>query len=193
MRLHWNRYIHRNKEGYSDCQLVTALNAHYHLYGEQYCTQCSKEYDDLVELTGCRAGGAINIERAHKLLGIEVIWSGNSLLDLPAEMPLPMEWNVWDWGYGFHSTLIIEHDPRSDCVRVTNFRNVTDSYGWMFRSDMKKYENFSTQRGHRLFRLFGITGDPWNRNIKRMWKKEEKRWFTMMRDHYQEKLDGRAS
>lgn len=192
MRRVWYKYIKENKKDYGDCQLVTALNAYYYLTGDQYCKQGSDKYEELVNLTGCRSGSATNIERAYRKLGIEIIWVGNHLLSLTqladGKIALPLEWNVWDWGYGFHSTLIVEFEPRSDCIRVTNFKKVTDSFGWMFRKDMHKYSNFSIERDHRLFRLFGLKGDPWNQSIKRLWRKEEKRWFTMMRDLYDKKL-----
>ena len=48
MKRSWNKYINKNK--YSECQLITALNAYYYLTGKQYCKQDSKEYENLVDL-----------------------------------------------------------------------------------------------------------------------------------------------
>lgn len=147
-----------------------------------------------MELSGCIAGSATNIERVHKLLGIEVIWQGISLLTLKGlagSVPLPLEWNTWEWNYGWHSTLIVEWEPRTHSVRATNFSKITGGGGWLFEEDMHQYENFSTMRDYRLFRLFGLRGEPWNRVIKASWKAEQKRWFTMMRDLYNDRLEGK--
>jgi len=182
----WRKYIHRNSTQ-GDCQLVTALNAYYYLTGDVYCTKDSKEYNQLVDLTRCRYGSAIHIEKAYKRLGIEIVWSGISLLDImiDGEIALPIEWNTWSWEYGFHSTLIV--DQKGYNIRVTNFSKIAPD-GWMPDRSAHLYGNFSIEADHKLFRLFGIKGDPWNEAIKRAWKKEEKRWFTMMRDQYNKKI-----
>lgn len=189
MKRDWKKYLHHNKRGYGDCQLITALNACYYITGKQYCAQDSEEYEKLVNITGCRHGAAINIERAHKRLGIEVIWSGNSIFDLMEilnvkRIPLPLEWNVWSWGYGFHSTLIVDHVPKCRCFRITNFNKETNPDGWIFEWDMYKYSNFSNQRGAELFRLFSLKGDPINRPTKIKWKKQKKEFFNIYKKFY---------
>jgi hypothetical protein len=182
----WAKYINKNKTC-GDCQLVTALNAYYYLTGEQWCKQDSAEYERFIDLSGCRAGSAINIDRVYQELGIEIIWSGINLLDLMVgtKIILPVEWSTWSWEYGFHSTLIVNQKGYN--IRVTNFSKIAPN-GWMPERSAHLYENFSMERDHRLFRLFGIKGDPWNQIIKKMWKREEKRWFTMMRDLYENRL-----
>jgi hypothetical protein len=189
MKKDWNKYIHQNKKGYGDCQLVTALNAYYHLTGKQYCAQDSKEYEKLVDLTGSRHGAAVSIEKAHKKLGIEIIWSGNTIHDLKEvlsykKVPLPLEWNVWSWGHGFHSTLIVDYVHKCRCFRITNFNSETNPEGWMFEWDMYKYSNFSNQRGAELFRFFSLKGDPRNRSIKTQWKKQRREFFNIYKKFY---------
>lgn len=185
----WQKYIQHNKTC-RDCQLVTALNAYCYLTGEQWCQQNSNEYERLLDLTKCRHGAAICIENAHKELGIEIIWSGISLYDVKlystdGSLILPMEWNTWSYEYGFHSNLIV--DQNKDKVRVTNFSKVNPA-GWTLERDMPKYENFSVVREYNLFRLFGIQGDPWNKEIKKMWLNEKQQWFIMMRNLYIDRI-----
>lgn len=203
MKRDWNKYIKKNKPGHGDCQLVSALNAYYFLTGRQYCTQDSDEYDELVKITRCRHGTAINIEKAHRKLGLDIIWSGNSLFSLMGALSqsrhrkkgfrilkgirLPIEWNVWEWGYGYHSTLIVNQEPKTRCVRVTNFDKVTTPEGWMFEWDMHKYESYSTQRDHKLFRLFALRGKSENKAIKLRWRRQQKQWAQNRKDHFTSK------
>lgn len=74
----WKNYINRQK--YSECQIITALNAYYYLTGEVYCKQDSQEYDDLIYLCGARSGSAIGVEKnVHKKLGLKIIGYSNFL------------------------------------------------------------------------------------------------------------------
>lgn len=84
-RLNWNKYLHRNKTGEADCQLVTALNAYYYLTGKLYCSQDSKEYERLRKLAGVVAGPAIHIEKIHKELGMITVNKYKSLYDITFE------------------------------------------------------------------------------------------------------------
>lgn len=68
----WDKYLNNNSkiEKYSmDCQLVTTINAYYHLTGN-IIKQYSKQYKKLAELCGCCYGSCINIKKAWDLLGI---------------------------------------------------------------------------------------------------------------------------
>ena len=189
------RYLTKNKTS-GDCQLVTAVNAHTCLTGKLYCDQDSDEYERLVDLSGCRHGSAIRIDKVHRKLGLTVVWQGNNLLDLrrafdnyakPA-LPLPIEWNNWSWEYGMHSTLIVDYVAKCETVRVLNFDRVTGYGGWMFVDDMHKYEDYSMQRKHESFRFFRLVGDPDNRRLKRAWRKERDAWFEQHRKFYANKL-----
>ena len=70
--MNWNIYIKENTqkpEHLHDCQLVTAVNAYYHLTGN-IIKQDSDEYKELIDITGCNHGTCINVQRAWKKLGI---------------------------------------------------------------------------------------------------------------------------
>jgi hypothetical protein len=190
MRRTWSKYINKNK--YSECQLITALNAYYYLTGKQYCQQDSQEYEDLVDLVHARHGGAISIEKAWKKLGIEIVWEGISLWDFldkdkTPSLQLPIEFNIWSKGYGFHSTLIVDYNRKCDALRITNFKKETTSQGWIFREDVYKYQSFCDQLDYDTYRMFGLKGDKSNTSLKREWKKDKKKFFKVYRDRYIEK------
>ena len=156
MSIDWNKVINKNK--YSECQLITALNAYYVLTGN-YIEQDSERYEELVDLVSARHRSAIGIEKAWKELGLVVLKEGNSLFDFTTGDPenafsLPLEYSIWHKRYGFHSTLIIAYEPKSDAVMVTNFDKVTTSFGWMFREDMYLYEKACGDKP--IYRLFGL-------------------------------------
>ena len=190
MKRNYGKYIDKNQTA-GDCQLVTAVNAYYFLTGKQWCKAKSDEYERLVDLTACRHGSAIHIEKAWNELGIEIVWEGNiwfNVEEILKKRRLPVEWNIWAWGYGFHSTLIVDYVKKSENIRVTNFRKVVLPSGWMSCYDMHKYENFSVQRDLKLFRIFALKGDPRNRTLKKEWKKEKKRWCEMHINLYRDML-----
>lgn len=150
MNRDWLKYI--NKNLYSECQLITALNAYYYLTGK-CIRQKSKRYEKLVDLVGARYGSAINIEKVWNKLGLRVIKEGNSLFDFkPTDLPL--EYSIWHKKYGFHSTLIVNYNIEVDAVQITNFDKVTNWLGWMFKEDMYMY---AEQCGDKpIYRLFGL-------------------------------------
>jgi hypothetical protein len=162
MAIEWDKIINKNK--YSECQLITALNAYYMLTGK-YIEQDSDRYEELVDLVGARHGSAIKIKDAWDELGLVVLKEFNSLFDFTTgdrkkPFPLPLEWSVWHKRYGFHSTLIISYEPKTDAVMVTNFDKVTTSFGWMFREDMYMYEQACGKKP--IFRLFGLKDENEN-------------------------------
>jgi len=180
-----SKYIWKNKIG-ADCQLVTAVNAYYYLTGELVD---DITYENYVDLCKCRNGSAISIEKVWKRLGIDIIWAGNSLLDfktrcygndLPIrikrerkkKIPLPLEFNIWHKDYGFHSTLIVDHEPRVDCYKITNFKSETSHDGWIFAEDIYKFERRMPNNNGVIFRLFGLKSDPISKEIKKLWKKQ---------------------
>jgi len=194
----WSKYINNNK--YSECQLITALNAYYCLTGKVYCKQDSQEYEDLVDLVGARHGAAIDIEKAWKKLGIEIVWEGFSLLDLKmyahrqatktggkSFLYLPIDFNNMSSRYRCHSTLIVDYEPRCDAYRITNFLKHTSPDGWIFGSDLYKYEDFIDIRDNDVYRLFGLKGDKKYKALTRHWQKSSKEWFKTYRDYYKTK------
>lgn len=187
MRKVWSKYINKNK--YSECQLITALNAYYYLTGKQYCKQDSQDYEDLVDLVKARHGAAICVEKAWKKFGIEIVWEGISLYDLfeKKTLRLPIEFNVWSKGYGFHSTLIVDYNTKCDALRITNFGRETNSQGWIFREDIYKYQSFCDQRDYEMFRVFALRGDKSTATLKREWKKKKKAFLKTYRELYIER------
>jgi len=152
----WREYL--NEQKYNECQLVTALNAYYYLTGKTI-KQDSKRYEELVDLAAARYGSAITIDRVFDKLGLVIIKESNNLFNFERKnkVLLPLEYNVWHKKYGFHSTLIVDHEPKSDAVRITNFKHETTLDGWLFREDLYKF----AMRVHfrKTYRLFGLKGE----------------------------------
>jgi hypothetical protein len=97
---------------------------------------------------------------------------------------MPMEWNNWSNEFGFHSTLTIDEIIRCGIVRVTGFNRVTND-GWIFKTEMYKYENYCTERDNRTFRLFRLVGDDDNKRIKRAWRSQHKEWKERHRTFFE--------
>lgn len=71
IRRTWMKYI--NRQLYSECALITALNAYYFLTGKQYCEMGDKTYEELVDLVMAREGAAIAPKKAWDVLEIKSI------------------------------------------------------------------------------------------------------------------------
>lgn len=161
----WEKYL--NKQLYSECQLVTAINAYYYLTGKTI-KQDSQEYEDLVDLVKARSGSAICIEKAYEKLGLITLKKEEWLWGLWDErkLLLPIGATIWHKKTGFHSVAIVDHCPKTDCIRVPNFRAVTSTDGWMFREDFYQYETritqgddgFNTKGKQWRYRVFGLKG-----------------------------------
>jgi predicted solute-binding protein len=138
MRL-WKNYI--NKQLYSECQLITAINAYYYLTGK-IIKQESQEYEDLVDLVKARNGSALYIKRVHEKLGLITLKKAGHLWDLwdDKKLLLPIGATVWHKKTGFHSVAIVEQCLKTDCIRIANFQDATSLDGWMFREDFYQYE-----------------------------------------------------
>lgn len=153
----WNKYINRQK--YSECSLITALNAYYYLTGRIYCKQDSQEYEDLVDLCCARHGAAISIEKVYKKLGLITLEKHKFLWNFSGKkLPLPIEVIIWHRLTGNHSILIVDHNSKCHAVQVTNFRYETRR-GWIFIDDLRLYENrcFSGNDN-----CINGKGKPWN-------------------------------
>lgn len=134
----WDDY--HNTQKYSECQLVSVVNALYCLTGTRI-GQDSKRYEKLVDLCKARHGSAIDIEAVHHKLNIIILrtFDKNSLhnyLTSGNKIKMPIEVTVWHHKTGLHSALIIDWSDACDAVRVTNFEAVTTAKGWVF------WENF---------------------------------------------------
>jgi hypothetical protein len=143
----WQKYL--NEQKYSECQLVSAINAAYYLRGRVVLND-SGEYEKLVDMVRARHGSAIGIERAHEYLKIVKDKTYPSWFDFTADLKrggfrFPAEVCVWEKHYGFHSVLVIDHEPKTNAVRVTNFKHQTSLSGWIFEED---FNLFACDRGH---------------------------------------------
>lgn len=141
----WENFKHRNTQNtdkyYADCQVVTAVNAYYFLTGEIIHTD-TERYFELCELAKACYGSAICIEKVHDELGLEVFDHTKAYLDMQSEdqqIKYPIEMSVWHPRCGFHSTLVVDCEPRCRAIRVVNFRWVTTGVGWMWEEDLNFY------------------------------------------------------
>ena len=161
MARRWKKYLNSNKTPF-DCQLVTAINAYYYLTGKTI-PQNSDQYDEFVKIAKCDHGAAIGIEKIWKKLNLKVIKKSRTLLDIQIEgsrlsskTPLPIEWRIWHKKTGFHSTLIVDECKKTQCFRVTNFKDVTSVRGWIFKEDMYMYSYPLGSKDYVCFKLFGL-------------------------------------
>jgi len=136
-------YITKNSlinEYSSDCQLVTAINAYYHLTGK-IIEHDSNEYQELAELAGCVYGSCINIKKVWDKLGICKDERYSNPFDISDNLKENcfIEVNIWHKHYGFHSIAIVDYIEKAKCVKVTNFKYVSSTEGWIFFEDLKPY------------------------------------------------------
>jgi len=136
-------YKYHNSQLYSECSLVTALNAQYYLTG-RFIKQDSAQYERLVDLCKARAGSAISIEKVYKRLKITIAqhfgsWFEYKLAFKKTKNLFPAEVKVWEKHYGFHSVCLVDREPKTGCFRVTNFRYQTSLMGWIFDEDFMHF------------------------------------------------------
>lgn len=157
MRREWEKYHNRQK--YSECQLVTALNIYYYLTGKSI-KQESKRYENLVDLCGARHGSAVHIEKVWKRLKIEPKQTFSGTFEFSDEkIPLPLEASAWHKQHGFHSVAIVDFEPKTKCIRVLNLRHETSVGGWLFFEDLYKFliNNPDLEEPRYKLRLFGLS------------------------------------
>jgi len=122
-----------------DCQLVTAINAAYHLKGTKI-RQNSDYYLYLANLGGCEAGPCFDIKKVWKELGV---WEHKRFMEYDLTDFLKpgcfIEVNIWHKSTGYHSCAIVDYVKKCDCIRVANFNEVTSTQGWMFKEDLAHY------------------------------------------------------
>ena len=126
------KYFHKNKrEG--DCQLISIANAYYYLTGNIISNDL---YEKLANECGCIAGSCIDINKAFKKFKIS---EERFLYLVCGNKYLPLEIMVWHKYFGFHSILAVEYTKKVDAYRVTNFRHVASSTGWIFYEDLMHF------------------------------------------------------
>ena len=136
----WEDY--HNDQKYSECQLVSVLNAYYYLTGKKI-EQDSQEYEDLVDICGARYGSAISIQDVREKLGLEI----KELMFSPTmdsegnkkQIKLPLEASVWHKSVGFHSVVVVDYEPITDSYRIPNFKGATNSQGWIYGEDLRHF------------------------------------------------------
>lgn len=150
MKIHkWENYI--NNQKYSDCQIVTAVNAYYYLTGKQIKYN-SPTYRRFVELTGAKYGSAIQIERIYDDLKLCYTEYDDFLnfYRLVEDRKFPIEITVDHKRHGRHSVLVIDYEPKCNAYQITNFSFATTKNGWIFWEDLNqfvvKYGNAKTIR-----------------------------------------------
>lgn len=133
--------INENTNGdkyYADCQLVTTVNAYYHLTNN-IIEQKSEQYKELAELAGCCYGSCIDITKVWKKLNIiedKRFYINDLQLYLMSNCFI--EANVWHKKYGFHSIAIIDYLDEKQKIKVTNFKYETKN-GWISLKKLKKF------------------------------------------------------
>lgn len=137
------RYI--NNQRYSECQLVTAINAAICL-GEHPIHPHSIEYERLVDLSMGRHGSVIRRHPIYNYLRINKKKIRPTWKNIKKHLEKhpnrePIEFYVYHDKVGFHSVLAIEckESRKYKYIRIANFRHVTKD-GWIKWDEFKKYK-----------------------------------------------------
>jgi len=153
----WYEFLNENTLP-SDCQLVSAVNAHYYLTGKKIRplfpqTEAMEQYNELAKLAGCEAGPAVSIEKVYDKLGLVVVQAERhmSFCDLPDERPV--EATIYHQRYGAHSVLIIDKEPKTEAVQVLNFKYGTTTMGWIF---MEEFSIFAHHHALAMWKVFDL-------------------------------------
>ena len=146
---------------YSECQLVSALNAAYWL-GEDLIHPNSDEYERIVDFAGCRHGSAICISYVYRYLKLRYIDVKPEFesVEFANEMNLPIGLGVFTKKHGLHDVLIIQKKHNDENggykVRVLNLFPYTDDKFWIHWKELEKLvivkENIGPEYGY--FRIF---------------------------------------
>lgn len=175
---YWDKYL--NSQKYSECQLVTAINAAYYLRNETV-NPTSKRYEKLVDLVGARHGAALRdlLPKAHKRLGVKpgrsyssFFWLKKDLRDR-GKLEAPTEIAVRSKNYGTHSVLIVDYEPKTDAVRIANFGLHTSISGWIFIEDLDLYviDNQITSQSTKKDYIRTFVKDEKRRHIRKRCRK----------------------
>jgi len=154
------RYL--NSQMYSECQLVTAINAAVYL-GQPPVRLGSAEYERLVDLVGARHGSAIRINRAHRYLRLKYVDLKPEFYSIRFSLDrgMPVEIGVHSDHHGFHSALVVDVEVRgAECVRfkVPNLRRHTDRKMWMTAKELNRILRTESNIGptYGYFRAFYV-------------------------------------
>ncbi|MHA2280027.1 MAG: hypothetical protein ACXAC5_04005 [Promethearchaeota archaeon] len=119
-------YIVQDDIPYACCQLLTAINARVFLTGEPPIIEYpSQEFETLVDLTLCRHGAALRVDKAYKILKIhtqrgpryaDIEWIKRCIY----HEGRPVELSVRSPEYGIHSVLAI--GVEDNAVQLVNWK-----------------------------------------------------------------------
>lgn len=161
-----------NSQRYSECQLVSAINAAIYL-NEVPVLQHSIEYERLVDLASTRHGGAIHIDLAHKYLRIIPKEIDVTLENIKKYLNTsitnsgnPIEIGIYHKKYGTHSVLIIDYSDSyvhkqsksTKMVRVLNLE-FTNNRWWI---PWRKFRTYLPDKSLNIIpkcQVFKL--DPW--------------------------------
>jgi len=136
-----------NSQKYSECQLITAINAAIFL-GEPSIKLNTVEHERLVDLVSARWGAAISIEKAHQYLRIyktkmNISWDNIVKYNTSSisKRGNPFEATVFHEKTGRHSVLIVDYDQvkSTKYIQVVNFSQITDKNCWVRWSKFTKH------------------------------------------------------
>jgi hypothetical protein len=144
---------YRKQRLYTDCQLISAINAKIALTGEDVSED---EYERLLYIAQCRYKGAKNVHNTYHALGLTFVDLPlnleNIVQNIPAEITL-------SYGDNYHSALIvwwISKECDSKGKGIYEFKIVNHHYGSTISSvELQKFMPKNTScRRLRHFRLF---------------------------------------
>ncbi len=102
---------YQNTQLYSECQLVSALNASYKL-GKPIIKIDSKEYEKLVDMTCGRYGSCLGIDIAHRYLKIkpfDIKPDWDNVLKSLLYLEYPVQLSIWTLRTGYHSVCVVDY------------------------------------------------------------------------------------
>ncbi|MGD2072523.1 MAG: hypothetical protein PVG65_03445 [Candidatus Thorarchaeota archaeon] len=154
--------VYQNDQKYTECQLISALNAAYCL-GEQLVHPDSEEYERLIDLTGARYGNCTSVYKAYEYLRLNYINTKPEFesIEFATKMGLPIGVGVrMPDNKSLHSTVVIDmkynYKVGDYQVRVPNLKRFTDRGMWIKYEEYKDMihvkENIHPERG--FFRIF---------------------------------------
>lgn len=128
---------YQNKKLYSECQLVSALNASYKLGFPQIKMGCG-EYERLVDFTRGRYGSCLSIKPIYEYLKIEYfdidpVWDN---IELMLNQGFPVTLSISSSSTGLHSVCVV--DSKYDYFKVPNIPKLTDRNMWIREKYLKE-------------------------------------------------------
>ncbi len=169
--------IYLTGQKYSECQLVTVINAAVHL-GEPLVNPDSAEYDRLVDYVGARYGSAISIDKAVKYLRLTYKRVPSSLKNIrrALEFNLPVAVNMLHDRAGHHSVCAIgmRGEGAKTEIRLPNiFKEGWDQ--WLSWKELHRCLTESEHLGsiggkNRAKNLFVFYPDPFSGRFRETYK-----------------------